>query len=198
MKAKLLYIFVLLFFLTVLPHCKSSPPKDTTDSGDKSTQTDDQPKDENAGASKVDLEAPKMSDVPALLQLDPPVPLLPDILSEIRNTLNDSTIILIRLLYECKDNDEEDENEKPTLLFKFNELYNLDITWNWGNTLCRIDKTHVEDSSSDKYIESETEKYHCRKELSKIISEHQETGYKCYVSDLYVGLKNRWNLIKIF
>ena len=196
MKAKLLYIFILLFSLTVLPNCKSSP-EDTGKNSENNTTADGQPKNENPGASKVDLEAPKMSDVPALLQLDPPVPLLPDILPAIPNNLNDSVITTIRLLYKCED-EKEKEGVNPMLHFRFNELYSPDITWNWGNTLCRINKTHVEDSSPDKYVESETEKYHCRKELSKIISESQKTGYKCYVSDLYVGLKNRQKSIKIF
>ena len=191
MKLKILYISIFLLSLTTLPQCKSSP-EDTAGSGDNTAQTD-----ANTEASKVNLEAPKMSDVPALLKLDPPVPLLQDILPAIPNNLNDSTIVMIRLLYACID-EREREGVNPTLRFKFTELYNPDIDWSWGNTLCKINKIHEEEESSDKYIKSETDRYHCRKELSKIISEHQETGYNCYTTALYVGLKNRQKLIKIF
>ena len=196
MKAKVLYIFILLFSLTILPHCKSSPEDTGTGSEDNAAK-DDQPKDKNTGTPNVDLEAPKMSDVPALLQLDPPMPLLQDILPGIPNNLNDSTIKVIILNYTCKD-EKEAEGVNPTLRFKLSELYNPDITLNWGNILCVITKTHEEDSSPDKYIKSETDRYHCRKELSKIISEHQEAGYKCYVPNFWVGVKTRNNAIKLF
>ena len=193
MKLKILYISIFLLSLTTLPHCKSSPE----DTGTDKIASGDQPTNANTEASKVNLEAPKMSDVPALLKLDPPVPLLQDILPEIRNTLNDNIIDLIRLLYACEYETEDGDINHPTLRFKFTELYNPDAT-TWGNTLCKIDKIHEEEESSDKYIKSETDRYHCRKELSKIISEHQETGYNCYTTTLYVGVKNKWRHILIF
>ena len=190
MNYKILYIFVFLFSLTILPYCKSSSPDDTT-------QTGDQAKDENTETPQLDLEAPKMSDLPALLKMDPPMPLLQDILPAIPNNLNDSTIILVRLQYRCEDKKEK-EGVNPDLYFTFNELYNPDITKNWGNTLCHIEKRHELDSSPDKYIESETDRYHCRKELKKIISEHQKAGYVCFVPDLSVAAQGRNRTITIF
>ena len=194
MKTKILYIFIFLFSLTVLPYCKSSP-EDTGKNSGGNTE-DGQPTDDNKETSSVNLEAPKMSDIPALLQLDPPVPLLQEeILPAIPNNLNDSIIEIIRLYYKCKD---EKEKEGEELNFQFTESYNPDITLNWGNTLCKIEKIHEEDSSPVKYIKSETDRYHCRKELSKIISSRQEAGYRCYVTSLYVGIENKRNLIRIF
>ncbi len=186
MKTTVLYTFILLFSLTILSHCKSSSPEDTaTGSEDNTAQTDDsQPKD------KANPEPPtKISDLPTLLQLDPPMPLLQDILLEIPGHLNDSIMMFTRVYYECE-HETEGVNLKPNLDFKLTEWYNRDIARSLDHGLCEVRKEY------NKYIESETDRYHCRKELNKIISGHQEAGYECFITSLLAGTKNR--LIKIY
>ena len=139
----------------------------------------------------VEAEEPQttlfVSDIPELMQLDFPVPLLSDILLGLQLvlvSLNDTVPIhSYRIVYDCR-------MDNNTIYFRLTERFG-----SWLN-LCEWKRVPLDQESGINNGRSNNREF-CRKQLNNMINDTISKGYDCANAVFFIGVEGRKRLVKI-
>ena len=135
-----------------------------------------------------------MSDIPKLLESDPPVPLLSDIMPALQPaSFNDSPVDMLRVIYYCQSDEDKDQMEYWLEEYYDDSSFDSLCAWAYKDWNNRNEKGEPEKNASL----SQSNRTICRLELSKIIADREAQGDTCFNQSVIVGLKGRHRKVVI-
>ena len=138
----------------------------------------------------------RMSDIQEWISGEEPIPLLSDINLIVPDTLKSAQVRIIKIIYECKNQNEVEEEEKDKLIhvdYWLSELTETEkMIFNeepiYGSTCSVYKSTYTKEKVIEqKYTISSKDKNQCRLDLLKVINTQEKEGYKCSGVRLYAS-----------
>ncbi len=180
------------------PTNPDSPTDTQTTDTSGSTDSPNTPDSDTVAQEPQKLEEPiiRMSDIQEWISGEEPIPLLSDINLIVPDTLKSAHVRIIKIIYECKNQNEVEEEEKDKLIhvdYWLSELTETErMIFNeepiYGSTCSVYKSTYTKKKVIEqKYTISSKDKNQCRLDLLKVINTQEKEGYKCSGVRLYAS-----------